>query len=487
MAFNITLYKMNKRDNSTELPTASTTSTNVSVDLLEGTSISNPTFILKGGTNYVGYNYIYCATFNRYYFVNDWVSDHNMWHINCQVDVLATYKSTIIASTQYVMRSASAFDEYATDNIYPTTGEVNTAKANIDSEILHGLPDTTKTQYILCTIGGSEQDPNASDTINGLHYYALAKSQVEVLLKFLNQNLDDFITWPSEISHELTQLLYDPFQYIVSLMYIPCGIPSDCIGNSVPVRFGYWTCGQAVQGHTLKIGTFAKYCKFAAARHPQALTHGKYLSRPPYTSRILHFQPFGDFSIQSDLMDIDDNVLWCKCTINPIAGDIRLEIKSTKSTDASATWEASPGRIIHTENSQYGIPLNLSKAAINPMQSVSGLGSLFSQGQSFPNINPFTILNARNQVEAGTTATVSSKGSQGSFMSILTSSYLTSYYKMIGDIDIEDRGRPYNRKVVLNTLSGFTVCADADISIISATKSEIEKIKSYMNEGFFIE
>ena len=44
----------------------------------------------------------------------------------------------------------------------------------------------------------------------------------------------------------------------------------------------------------------------------------------------------------------------------------------------------------------------------------------------------------------------------------------------------------YNEKVKINTLSGFVMTTDADFKAL-ATADEIQRVKSYMNGGFFYE
>ena len=91
-----------KRKNSTKQPTGGTS---VTAFLKEGTSIENPTFTLSGNNFTVDY----VEAFGHYYFVKDIVSiRNNLIEIECVQDVLATYKSAIIGSSQYVIRSASA-------------------------------------------------------------------------------------------------------------------------------------------------------------------------------------------------------------------------------------------------------------------------------------------------------------------------------------------------------------------------------------------
>ena len=80
------LYTINKRRNSTALPTSSGRA--VSLVLKDGTSLTDPTFILSGSEipeeNYVEFE-------GRYYHVLEITSIRGgVWGLNCHVDVLAT-------------------------------------------------------------------------------------------------------------------------------------------------------------------------------------------------------------------------------------------------------------------------------------------------------------------------------------------------------------------------------------------------------------
>ena len=63
---------------------------------------------------------------------------------------------------------------------------------------------------------------------------------------------------------------------------------------------------------------------------------------------------------------------------------------------------------------------------------------------------------------------------------------LRARFILLVDEDKEHAGRPYCKKVVLNTLSGYIKCADADISTI-ATSTENAMVNAFMNGGFYYE
>ena len=94
----ITAYTgFSKRKNSTKQPTGGT---QITATLKDDVSMVQPVFIVQGNT--FTYNYIQFA--GRYYFVDDVVSlRNNLTEIHCNIDVLATYKAAIQASSQFVL------------------------------------------------------------------------------------------------------------------------------------------------------------------------------------------------------------------------------------------------------------------------------------------------------------------------------------------------------------------------------------------------
>lgn len=98
-----------KRKNSTKQPTGGT---DVQCVLKEDTSIENPVFIVN--TPMPGYTYV--QAFTDYFFVSDIVNlDAHRAEVHCTLDVLATYKNTIMNYTAFVERSESNYDEFLID------------------------------------------------------------------------------------------------------------------------------------------------------------------------------------------------------------------------------------------------------------------------------------------------------------------------------------------------------------------------------------
>ena len=104
-----------KRKNSTKQPTGGST---VTATLKEKTSIENPTFILA--SNDFSIDYVYA--FGKYYFVRDITSAANgLIEVSCDVDVMATYKTNIAATSAFV--------------VYTTGGNTNLIDPRLPKEV----------------------------------------------------------------------------------------------------------------------------------------------------------------------------------------------------------------------------------------------------------------------------------------------------------------------------------------------------------------
>lgn len=86
----------------------------------EDSSILNPHFKLKRDITLLGYNYCKVPDFNnRFYYIDDIISNNPFIELQCRVDVLETYKASILDTPQYVVRQAEKFDNSYKDDRLP--------------------------------------------------------------------------------------------------------------------------------------------------------------------------------------------------------------------------------------------------------------------------------------------------------------------------------------------------------------------------------
>lgn len=118
----ITLYKCsaepNRLDKSAFL-TSVLAVTNAAANTELG--IEKPVLIIESTADLSNVNYAYIAEFGRYYNVRQGSAPvNNMWRFDCDVDVLMTYKTEILALRGIVSRNPDNYDMYLKDSRIPT-------------------------------------------------------------------------------------------------------------------------------------------------------------------------------------------------------------------------------------------------------------------------------------------------------------------------------------------------------------------------------
>ena len=89
--------------------------------LKDDVSILKPVFKVRDVRSIITYNYLYCPDLQRYYFIDDIVSVHNdLWEISCHVDVLETYKNSILGQTAVIKRQQNKYNLYLNDPDFMT-------------------------------------------------------------------------------------------------------------------------------------------------------------------------------------------------------------------------------------------------------------------------------------------------------------------------------------------------------------------------------
>lgn len=188
--FNVRFFKFEKRENSTKRPNL-TEGLLLSVILKENTSLNNPTFLIdfNDANAWPDYNYCYVVPWNKYFFVNDWTNEGNLWRAQCNIDVLATYKTEILASTQFVSYSSVIGNTWLPDTRIPVLRSTNVQSASVAAPFF-----VSDGWYILSCIG------KVASTL-----YALKKGQ---LLKLISQIAEPTYV-ESQINNAVDNINYD--------------------------------------------------------------------------------------------------------------------------------------------------------------------------------------------------------------------------------------------------------------------------------------
>lgn len=114
-------------------------------------SVTNPSFNIEV-TNPSDYNYCYIQDFGRYYYITNIVSVRtNIWRIDCDVDVLMSFKDAILNLD--VIVSDISLGESPVSTYYSGEQWASTVRTKTDIiNFPNGLLDNG--EYILITSGG---------------------------------------------------------------------------------------------------------------------------------------------------------------------------------------------------------------------------------------------------------------------------------------------------------------------------------------------
>lgn len=115
MSLTVTLYK--SASPVEKIGKTLTAGGSYSCTLKATTSVLNPSIVIRTTDPVYEYNYLYIQEFGRYYFINDIKSlNNNVWEIEAHVDVLETYKTSILANEAVIRRQDKLFNLYLDDS-----------------------------------------------------------------------------------------------------------------------------------------------------------------------------------------------------------------------------------------------------------------------------------------------------------------------------------------------------------------------------------
>lgn len=312
----ITLFNFEKRKNSTKRPSTSTETFVMMIgEVKEDFTPLAPviTFNLSDPTQVPTYNYAYIPAFgNRYYFITDWLYVSGLWRASMSIDVLATYRTEILASRQYVARSKTANPGDVIDASYPALAGTVRSDLTFDPANFWGASYQDGT-IVMSVVGSSGYNIGANT------YYAMSVQAFAYFMSAMLNNPNWLNISASEISQDLQKALIDPTQYITSCLWFPfywedvvynSGAPNSDIGKTI--RCGWWDfelptgegTGRYIARRLHNPFTYLydwerKSGGWTIPKHPNAATRGKWLNLSPYAKYTFTFPPFGVFDIDT--------------------------------------------------------------------------------------------------------------------------------------------------------------------------------------------
>ena len=469
MSHTVRLYKnFSKRINSTKTPSNSISYTDKTFVYKQPTSIENPTLLL---TSYDA-SYNYAKIGSKYYYIIDVrIVTANTFEVDLDIDVLATYKSEIGATSAFVEYSSSDYS-------------VNLADPRISTGVQVNKPSTSATLFsntsgciVIRTVSATDLD-----AIVGLSSaYAINDVGAGGIVDALYSN---------SVLQDLSYILNNPYESIISAHWVPF----TTTGTS-----GYVCLGRVPTGvGGIKLGT-------ETTKSPTKYTltlpwhNGDFRDFAPYSQWELYLPFYGTIAL--DPLKLQGHAtmdVWVIADV--LSGQVSYMIECGTLMQEFVAETAVPLPVSQTTGQR---PQGIATAMAGLGAVAVGVASAFVSGGATIPMLASTI--------GGVTAMASgivnsfgqsygSKGGVGGYASgnQVIKSGATSYCR---DIVLTQRqqvlstepsnlapicGRPLMSVRTISSLSGYVKCASASVEI-NGYETEKEKVNSYVNGGFYYE
>lgn len=498
MALTAQFGSFSKRRNSTKQPASF--SDVRTITLKDGTSHDAPVFILTGNN----FNYNYCIFDNCYYFIDDIVSLHNnLIEVHCVMDPLATYKSEILASTQYVAYSSDNTSIWLPDNRIPLLKNATVSRNVTTLNMLF----TTGGFYVLCVVGKE-----------GCETWMLDNLSMGALLDRISDWSDDLIddilagnypwTDPASPQQAVTydwtnspQESFAKMNMLVGMVGNAYSAAPSCIRSCIWVPFMPSlfddTAGNIFLGQfDTQVTTFR--CKTVPASRTANVNipwqHSDW-RRSVCEEVYLYIPLVGMVNIPSDeiINETQIDITWSATATD---GCVAFEIKAgnqvigTYGANASVNYpigvsqQASAGEIVQT--SFQGLKKTVASAisgaqSLNPMAIGAGLTMAGMEGIDASYQVANTEFSRHNTCIGGI------GGGAGVGLDLDAICFTVSHDTVIMPSAMAaTMGQPTMAPRSLTGLTGYCQCVNAHVEA-PATAGELNAIDYFLNTGFYIE
>lgn len=497
MSISVIFSNDSKRENSTKQ-----LSMNIShnCNFKNGCSMLNPTLLLELYDDAFP-DYTAFKIGNRYFNVTNIQSvRNNLFEITGKVDVLATYKQQILASTQYVSYSSISGGEWLADTRIPVLKNAQTSRINsVDASFLR--QSLISGHYLLSVLGKT-----------GVDLFAVTRDTINAMIEGLQDWRDDQIVGLGRIldevtSGDLTEMTkaaaetsivtgfignsYEvAVQCIRSCHWVPFDLP---LMSNTPLYLGDYPVKDS-NGNTLYGQKVASMVRGDSQSISIPWHYSDY--RRAICENVYLYLPFvGMVALNVDEI-INDTAITIKWSIVPADGQIAYEVLAG-------------GKVIGTYggNCKIEIPIGINqKASLGEIATTlfKGLEKTVTAGvRSATSVAPSrkaegltesifsgidTAYSTIDTAMSSTPTTIGGMGGGAGFL--LDRSYkcfTVSHPTVIEPSAMrQTMGIPTMKPLQLSTCIGFCQCTNAHVEI-SGTSSERDAIDYYLNSGFYIE
>lgn len=527
MSFSCTFYKFSKKENSIKRPLPLEAGmVEMQIELKDSCSVVNPVLLIKVPSivpDIFMYNYCYIPEFRRYYYIDDWSFNSGLWAGYCHVDPLASWRDYIRDASLYVMRSTYdandnlLYDGNIADAKYPVTAAQPTYRATSFWNPYAGKSG----MVVVGIISGSAVEGSVT-------YYCFSfQGFRDFCYKLFTYGTGWLNIDPSEISEALQKALINPFQYVVSCLYLPIEemeLAPLNLSYTYQINFGWWTITTSYYAYILGSRLWIRnQTNLPIPRHPETMNRGYYLNLSPYSIYTLRYYPYGTINIDSEAISNYSNLQVFSdldlCTgrgilnicadglenpIRTIEAQVGVQIP-TASLQTNFQTLASGKTAIVAAGAEIVGELGKQSSSLKANHTTaktydSGFKGMLQRGkdvfnrsvESFKDSIP-TVSEIKqtasdimsSAIAASTTAEI--QGIQG-----VGSGYdsqnitLSGRFLPIAAEDLEHTGRPLMQQRLISSMKGFVIVKDADIEI-PCTDRELKTIKAYLENGFYVE
>lgn len=471
-----------KRKNSTATPNVSSVSINCHVK--DSSSIKTPTLVVAQSDFNPSYNYAIIPAWGRRYFVSDYfVGTGSVVNVQLVEDIGGTWASNIKGSNQFVSRSASAYNSDISDPVVNATYAISTNSKYITLPEPYDGDGT----YVLRT---TSTDANAS---GGISTYLLSQTELNSVMEYIFTN--------NIPTAESARAIYDPFRYVLSLMWFPLTKDSMELGEAkTTVKYGNFDTGvQADHMNRLRGAEILLY--------PVEMPTNAYSDWRAYDDTYSQYSIFlpGVGNVHLSAADTKGG-LKINGRIDAITGQIVWRIMNSDS------------RLISSHVGMYGVNIQLSQVGATffsamtagskhipqnmlktdywtPFfkgQSPNNLGSALEYGAGLVQTAEYAVGNAVSQINLANSSkddSPSTIGNTGNMADAIVNNQVVISLLNFGSTSFQTRtlGRPLYEYRTLSGLSGFCQCVNASLSLPGAYSEEEIAAEQMLNGGIYLE
>lgn len=451
----------------------------------------------------------------RFYRIDNVVYNSVDAVVKLSIDVLATYRQSILMSEQLVARSESHGNKKLLDDNVVCSGEIVCDFR--ESETIF-TPDESDGSILLSTL-------TQGSNFGNLTYYRLNK--VEDLGR-LQSELFSSVDWLNipDLSEEMTKALVNPLQYFISCKQFPFKVSpefddlvlendgSPATEMSDFIRFGFWKSKVVAWRYLdgLAINESADNAQMRRTiraiipeipKHPQAEEYGEFLNLAPYSVYSLDFEPFGHIAIDP-LKLYGCNMLIFDIVVDMVTGAACLTLYASEPDsmiDRLVSKHYANVAIDHVLAQTTTDVLGVATTAANTVVETVGHigGAVYSGFANFGADVATHVTSALTSAISGASQIYRDSFPQSSKQGAMTNHLIDSYATLRGEFKKilppakDFVGSPVCKRLTLTSLKGFTKCINPQYdnrpfaAELHCTLEEQHMILRFMEEGFIIE